>query len=214
LPRSPVPDHRRYWYCVHNPTGQRRDSQSLTTAVLGDDTTVPESVPVPPGINPLYCDICPDPTQRIPLLSQDFRPSQRPTKRPATNTANTAASPPPHVHALLPTFPPLVHPRTHHHSRDTATNHSSSQTSSTHQRHVLLLSDQEDHGITVSEAYWPAGIEPKTDMPGKPSEIHVSSGSLERQHVGAGDSFMELSETTVSEKARRMLHQLLETFCL
>jgi hypothetical protein len=210
-----LPDHqRRHWYCQHNPAGIRRESGTFhhptgETPIL-DDHEVPGASGHP---NPHYCIHCPAPTHPIPLLTYNL--PNEPHSTAQTTAANSTLSPPPTHAALLPTFPPRVHPRTSHHSRDTATDHTSSLLSSTHQHHKSPSWDQEDHGITVSEAYWPAGIKPAiTDMPGKPSAIHVYPRSLEREHVGAGDSFMELSEITVTEKAWRILHQLLDTLCL
>jgi len=210
LPRLPD-HHRRYWYCPHNPAGDRRESGTLHPS---SETPIPEE-PKAPGApnhtNPRYCVHCPAPTHCIPLLTYDL-PTPHPNAQ--TTATNPALPPPPVQDALLPTFPPHVHPRMRHpRSHDTATDHSSS-LSSKHQHCTSLSWEQEDHGISVSRAYWPEGNKPLTDMPGKPSDTHMSFRSPERQHVGAGDSFLELSETTVTEKAWRMLHQLLNTLCL
>ena len=210
LPESP--DHlRRHWYCSHNPAGYRRESGTFNhstsdTPILNDHEVSGAS----DHIDPRYCVHCPAPTYHIPLVTYEL-----PKPHPQTSATNSASSPP-HAHvALLPTLPPRTHPHTYHRHCDTATDHSSSLTSSTHQRrHEPSSCDQEDYGITVSEAYWPAGIKPITNIPGKSSEIHKYPGSLEREHVGAGDSFMEMSEITVMEKAWSMLHQLLSTLCL
>ena len=209
LPRLPD-HHRRYWYCPHNPAGDRRESGTYRHPT--GDTPILEVHEAPGAadhIDPRYCFHCPAPTHCIPLLTYDL-----PTPHPTAQAQTTATNSPPRVQdALLPTFPPHVHPRMRHpHSHDTATDHSSS-FSSKHQHCTSLSWEQGDNGITVSDAYWPEGNRPLTDMPGK-SEIHMSSRLLERQHVGAGDSFLELSETTVTEKAWRMLHQLLDTLCL